>query len=225
MLHSAEWAPQGLTWQPTVQPFYFLLFSFSVLSFPSMPMSFPYLPCSVLFTLFLFQPIFFPFRFDYLRIVRPRQTALLTLVWDSLSTWNLQCRGAAGVFISSTKGRTVRRTFFTSCPLTHHPHSSKRGVILCRKSLGSLNHTPDTLLAFLITVVALHLIQLRGLMTQDTATRLTFCYGRHDWNVTVWGGQEVNGWAGDAHFPWTHGDKPHWGSSLSLFMEPPVAAG
>lgn len=48
-----------------------------------------------------------------------------------------------------------------SCPLTRHPHSPKRGVILCHKSLGSLNHTPDTLLPFLITVVSLHLYSIR----------------------------------------------------------------
>lgn len=84
------------------------------------------------------------------------------------------------MFTLSAKGRTLERAFFVSCPLTHHPHSPKRGVTLCYKSLGLLNHTPDTLLAFLITVVALHLIQLRRLMTEDTAARMTFCYGGHD---------------------------------------------
>lgn len=62
-------------------------------------------------------------------------------------------------------------------------------------------------------------------MAQDTAHRLTFCYGGHDWNVTGRGGQEVNGWSGDTRLLRTHGDKPHRGSSLSLFMEPPAAAG
>ncbi len=62
-------------------------------------------------------------------------------------------------------------------------------------------------------------------MAQDTAPRLTFCYGGHDWNVTEWGAQDVKGWAGDAHLLWTHGDKPHWGGSLSLFMDTPVGTG
>lgn len=50
---------------------------------------------------------------------------------------------------------------FASRPLTRHPHSPKRGVILCHKSLGSLNHTQDTLLPFLITAVSLHLYSIR----------------------------------------------------------------
>lgn len=62
-------------------------------------------------------------------------------------------------------------------------------------------------------------------MARDTAPRLTFCYGGHDWNVTVWGGQGGRGWAGDAHLLRTHGDKSHWGGSLSLFMDTPVATG
>lgn len=35
----------------------------------------------------------------------------------------------------------------------------------------------------------------------------------------------MKGWAGDAHLPWTHGDKPRRGGSLSLFMDTPVATG
>lgn len=79
----------------------------------------------------------------------------------------------------------MERAFFASCPLTHHPHGLKRGVSLCHKSLGSLNHTPDTLLAFLITVVALHFIQLRRLMSDGSAAGMTFCNGGRDRNVTV----------------------------------------
>lgn len=62
-------------------------------------------------------------------------------------------------------------------------------------------------------------------MARDTAPRLTFCYGGHDWNVTVWGEQDVKGWAGDSHLLWTPGDRPHWEGSLSLFMYTPVAMG
>lgn len=65
------------------------------------------------------------------------------------------------MFAPSSKGRTVERAFFASRPLTRHPHGPKRGVMLCHKSLGSLNRTPDTLLPFLITVVSLHLYSIR----------------------------------------------------------------
>lgn len=57
----------------------------------------------------------------------------------------------------------MERPFFASRPLTCHPHSPKQGVIVCHKSLGSLNHTADTTLPFLTAVVALHLYSIRGI--------------------------------------------------------------
>ena len=76
------------------------------------------------------------------------------------------------MFALSTKGRTMERALFASCPLTRHPHSPKQGVILHHKSLGSLNHTPDTLLPFLITVVSLHLYSIREINDPGYSTQV-----------------------------------------------------
>lgn len=65
-----------------------------------------------------------------------------------------------------------------SCPLTRHPHGPKRGVILCHKSLGSLNHTPDTLVPFLITVVSLHLYSIREINGTGYSTQV---------DILLWG--------------------------------------
>lgn len=60
-------------------------------------------------------------------------------------------------------------------------------------------------------------------MARDAAPRLTFCYGGDMTEMSQ--GRDVKGWAGDARSLWTHGDKPRRGSSLSLFVDPTVAAG
>lgn len=88
-----------------------------------------------------------------------KQDKLPFLHWLGLLFW-LEIYDAE-VQQGCTTGKSVERAFFASCPLTRHPHRPKRGVILCHKSLGSLNHTPDTLLPFLITVVSLHLYSIR----------------------------------------------------------------
>lgn len=58
-------------------------------------------------------------------------------------------------------------------------------------------------------------------MAQYTAPRLTFCYGGHDWNVTVWVGHILKRWAGDTHLPWLLIILSQ--RSLSLCIKPPVA--
>lgn len=52
------------------------------------------------------------------------------------------------------------------------PIYPKQGVILCHKSPGSLNHTPDTLLPFLITVVSLHLYSIREINGPGYSTQV-----------------------------------------------------
>lgn len=112
---------------------------------------------------------------------------------------------------------------FVSCPLTHHPHSPKRGVILCHKSLRSLNHTPDTLLPFLITVLSLHLYSIREINGTGYSTQV---------DILLWGtwlkchGMRRTGcerMSREAHLCWTQ-----WWSqrkdTFFLFMGSPVVA-
>ena len=104
--------------------------------------------------------------------------------------------------------------FFVSFPLTRHPHRPKRGVVLCHKSLGSLNHTPDTLLPFLITLVFLHLYSIRDLNGAGYSTQadIPLSLDITIWgDVTVWGRYDGEGCAGGPHLVWTYGDKAHIG--------------
>lgn len=126
---------------------------------------FPFLSCAFPSLLFLYSPIFTdPFLFFqvWLLMYSTNKTNFPSHTGSALSFGLkftiLRCsRGVSPEYQRENGGKGI----FASCPLTRHPHGPKRGVILCHKSLGSLNHTPDTLLPFLITVVSLHLYSIR----------------------------------------------------------------
>lgn len=68
--------------------------------------------------------------------------------------------------------------FFSSHPLTRHPHRPQQGVLLCHKSPGSLNHATDAPLAFLIAVVHLHLYSIREINGSGHGTQV---------DILLWG--------------------------------------
>lgn len=76
------------------------------------------------------------------------------------------------------------------------PARPQQGVLLGHKSPGSLNHAAALLWPFSSPWSIFIFIQLGRLMTQDTAPRLTFSYGGHEWNVTCWWGWDMKeeGW-------------------------------
>ena len=165
MLHSAQQAPQGLTWL-----FPFLSFPFLSFPFLSFPFRFEYLciPCltfpiiSLCFLYIFCWLLLFPLPLSQ---VWPLMHSADETNFPSHTGFSfglkftmLRCSGGVRPELNRENGG---KGIFASRPLTRHPHSPKRGVILGHKSLGSLNHTQDTLLPFLITAVSLHLYSIR----------------------------------------------------------------
>ncbi len=193
-------------------PFSLYLPFISLLSFPFL--SFP-LSSSALHTFSS------PFSFLPFRLLRSlwlhmysHSHWLSLLLWPEIYVPEVQ----QDCFLFVQPGERKRHFCKLSCD-TPPTHSPKRGVIPCHKSLGSLNHTPDVLLPFLITVVSLHLYSIREINGPGYSAQVHTLWGA--WlkchSVMRTGCDRMDrGRCG-------HMVISRWGSSLSLVMCAPVA--